>query len=336
MEDYANVEIKPIITRLLEEAWQIREGEKILIVSDYPTADDFAIKSTILLEKMIKRNVLAKSFYEIIKETFPNEIELYFMKPTYEHFKNPTDSQLEEKINSSDIVFTLTEYSLTDTAIVTNPLKEGKLRHISAPLIPAEVFYPGGPCDVDFYEIEKITTKLYSLLQGARTFDIYDIAGSHLSVEFKKPIDWIYECGFCQNKGMFTNLPAGEVTLELPYNQNDCIINGNLNIIPGWQDELTQPLTLIIQESRLVDSIGGGRMGPYIHDLIKNEDVQVSQIGIGTNRKAIDPFSPTVADKFIGMAHVRFQPDERYEHFYIPISRMNINEKEYYRNELFE
>ncbi len=336
MAGHANNDIKPIVKRLLEEAWQVRDNEKILIISDYPTSEDFVKKPSELLEKMMERNLLAKRFSEIIRELIPNDTELYFMEPTYEHYKNPEDAILKKKIHSSDLVFSLTEYSLTDTPIVTDPLEEKKLRHVSAPAIPAEVFYSGGPCDVDFYEIEKMTTKVYNFVQNARTIEIYDIAGSHLHIEFNKPLPWIYECGFCQEKGMFSNLPAGEVTLELPYNQQDCNITGNLNIFPGWQEDLTQPLTLSVQNSRLVDSIGGGRVGPYITELIQSEDVQVRQIGIGTNPKAMNPFSPTVADKFIGMAHIRFYPDRRIEHYYIPISRMKINEKEYHRNELFE
>ncbi|MHA1346714.1 MAG: hypothetical protein ACTSVO_12135 [Candidatus Heimdallarchaeaceae archaeon] len=336
MVGHANNDIKPIIKRLLDEAWQVKENEKILIISDYPSSDDFVEQPSELLEKMIERNLLAKSFYAVIKELIPNETEIYYMKPTYEHYKNPKDEILKEKINSSDLVFSLTEFSLTDTPIVTDPLLEKRLRHISAPLIPVEVFYPGGPCDIDFYEVERISTKIYNFVQNARTIEIFDIAGSHLRIEFNKPIQWIYECGFCQEKGMFSNLPAGEVTLDLPYNQLDCNISGTLNIFPGWQEGQTQPLTLTIQNSRLVDSIGGGIVGSSLSELIQNEDVQVNQVGIGTNPNAKNPFSSTVADKFIGMAHVRFYPDERIEHYYIPISRMKINEKEYHRNELFE
>ena len=336
MTGHTHSDIKPVVKRLLTEAWQVRENEKILIISDYPTSEDFVKQPSELLEKMMERNLLAKSFYKTIGELIPNKIELYYMKPTYEHYKNPEDDILKEKIHSSDLVFSLTEYSLTDTPIVTDPLEEKKLRHISAPSIPAEVFYRGGPCDIDFYEVERMTTKIYNFVQNARTIEIFDIAGSHLRIEFENPLVWLYESGFCQEKGMFSNLPAGEVTLELLYNQKDCNISGNLNIFPGWQEDQTQPLTLTIQNSRLVDSIGGGRVGPYITELIQSEDVQVRQIGIGTNPNAKNPFSPTVADKFSGMAHIRFYPDRRIEHYYFPISRMKINDKEYHRNELFE
>jgi hypothetical protein len=336
MSPILNDSIKPIIKKLLEEAWDVRDNEKILIISDYPSAEDFTHKPLNLMESMVSRNILAKRICEIIQSFGRNHVELYNMKPTYEHYKNPEDSKLKEKINNSDIVLSLTEYSLTDVPIVTEPLEKGTLRHISAPLVPVEIFYPNGPLDVDYYKMEEVTTRLFSLVQGAKKIEIYDVAGSHLILEFVEPIDWLWESGFANEKGMFSNLPAGEITLMLGYNQRECIINGNLRIFPGWIEELTQLLTLSFNNNRLVDVAGGGKAGEYLQELIVNENVQIVQLGIGTNPNAKDPLCPTVADKFIGMAHIRLQPDERIDHYYLPISKMKINGKEYSRPELFE
>ncbi|MFW9852858.1 MAG: hypothetical protein ACFFDS_07945 [Candidatus Thorarchaeota archaeon] len=336
MSTILNESIKPIIKKLLEEAWDVRDKEKILIISDYPSAEDFTQKPLDLMESMVSRNILAKKIYEIIQSFGRNHVELYNMKPTYEHYKNPEDSVLKEKINNVDIVLSLTEYSLTDVPIVTEPLEKGQLRHISAPLVPVDIFYPNGPLDVDYYKMEEITTKLFSLVQGAKKVEVFDVAGSHLILEFLEPIDWLWESGFANEKGMFSNLPAGEITLMLDYNQRNCLISGNLRIFPGWIDELTQLLSLSFNDNRLVDVAGGGKAGEYLQDLIINENVPIVQLGIGTNPNAKDPLCPTVADKFIGMAHIRMQPDERIDHYYLPISKMKINDKEYSRPELFE
>ncbi len=184
--------------------------------------------------------------------------------------------------------------------------------------------------------MEEISTRLYSLVQGARNIEFFDVAGSHLIVEFYHPIDWLWESGFATEKGMFSNLPAGEITLMLPYTQRDCKISGTLNIFPGWQDDLTQLLSLTFKDNRLIDVVGGGEAGEYLQQLIYKEDVRIVQVGVGTNPNAKDPLCPVIADKFIGMAHVRLEPDERVEHYYFPISKMKINEKEYSRTELFE
>jgi hypothetical protein len=331
-----NDSLRPVLERLLSEAWGVKEGEKILIITDYPSPEDFQTKPLSLLESMMERNILAKRMGDLIDELIPNKVDIYFMKPTYEHYKNPTEKKLQEKILKSDIVITLTEYSLTDVPIITDPLNEKKLRHISGPLVPPDIFLPGGPLDVDYFQMEEITTRLYSLVQSARSVEIFDVAGSHLSLEFLYPVDWLWESGFATEKGLFSNLPAGEITLMLPYNQRECKISGTLNIFPGWQDDLTQLLSLTLKDNRLVDVVGGGKAGEYLQQLILKEDVRVVQVGIGTNPNAQDPLCPTVADKFIGMVHVRLEPDERVEHYYFPLSKMKINEKEYSRTDLFE
>ncbi|MHA2357767.1 MAG: hypothetical protein ACXABK_03230 [Candidatus Heimdallarchaeaceae archaeon] len=336
MDSFLFENIRPVIKRMLEEMCGVREGEKILYVSDYPSAEDFATKPLELLEAMTERNILTKRIFDITTELLSNPVDIYFMKPTYLHYKNPDDKVLEKKINEADIVINLTQFSLTDVPMLVKPLEKGKIRHISGPLIPIDIFLPGGPMDVDFYKMEELTTQLFSLVQGAKLIEFYDVAGSHLSLDFVDAIDWIWESGFATEPGMFSNIPAGEVTLELPYDQRQCLISGTLNIFPGWQDDLTQLLSLIVKENRLVDVVGGGKAGEYLQDLILKEDVRVVQVGIGTNSNAKDPLCATVADKFIGMCHVRFRPDTKVDHYYFPISKMIINETEYVRNQLFE
>jgi hypothetical protein len=336
MARHASSDIKPIVNKLLEESWQVKEYEKILIVSDYPTTEEFVNKPTAVLESIVERNLLAKRIYEIIKEIKPEKTELYLIKPTYQHYIDPKDETMNKKILGSDLVITLTEFSLTDVPSLKIPLDEKKIRHVSAPLISADVFYHGGPLDVDLIDVEKITTKLFSLVQGARKLELFDVAGSHLSLEFSTPIDWLWESGFCTAPGMFSNLPAGEITLELAFGQTECSINGTLNIFPGWQEGLTQLLTLTFKDTTLVDCVGGGKIGEHLQKTISSEDVKITQFGIGTNPQAKDPFCSTVADKFLGIAHVALFPDARLNHYYFPLSRMKINEKEYHRNELFE
>lgn len=336
MADYLKDSIRPIVQRLLEDAWKVKDDEKILIISDYPSPEDFVNRPTDILESIVERNLLAKRLFEIIKEFKPNTSELYFIKPTYNHYVDPNDKQMNKKIQESDLVITLTEFSLTDVPSLKKPLDEKKIRHVSAPLIPADVFYPDGPLDVDLLDIEKITTRLFSLVQGARKLELFDVAGSHLTLEFSTPIDWLWESGFCTSPGMFTNLPAGEITLELHYGQTVCTVNGTLNIFPGWQEELTQLLTLTIKDNTIVDCVGGGKVGEHIQKLISREDVRLTQLGIGTNHQAKDPFCATVADKFLGIVHVGFYPDTRVDHYYFPLSKMVINEKEHSRNELFD
>ena len=85
MAAYIKESIRPIVKRLLEEAWVVREQEKVLIISDYPTHEDFISKPTEILEPIVERNLLAKCLYEVITELIPNDVDLYLIKPTYDH-----------------------------------------------------------------------------------------------------------------------------------------------------------------------------------------------------------------------------------------------------------
>ena len=124
MPSFINQSIKPIVKRMLEESWQVQKDERILIVSDYPSRHDFIKMDFSLMESMVERSKLAKRIFEVTKELISNPIDLYYMKPTYSHYENPLDDVLEEKIKNSEIVFTLTEYSLTDVPILLEPLQK--------------------------------------------------------------------------------------------------------------------------------------------------------------------------------------------------------------------
>jgi len=60
MATYLKETIRPIVKRLLEEAWEVREGEKFLIISDFPTSEDFINKSASVLESENKYKKIKK------------------------------------------------------------------------------------------------------------------------------------------------------------------------------------------------------------------------------------------------------------------------------------
>ena len=92
MSSLTTESLKPVINRLLKEAWGVREGEKILIISDYPTSEDFEQKTLSVLESMMERNILARRIRDAIDELVTNPIDVYFMKPTFRHYKNPEEA----------------------------------------------------------------------------------------------------------------------------------------------------------------------------------------------------------------------------------------------------
>ncbi|MHA1685829.1 MAG: hypothetical protein ACTSYD_05385, partial [Candidatus Heimdallarchaeaceae archaeon] len=207
--------MRPIVIKLVSKAWMLRDKEKLLIVADYPSNEELPKLKISLLESMIQRALLARVFHEIVSENFSNQSVLYYFKPTYKHYETPKDQMLLKQIKKCDVLLSLTEYSLTNIPPIKELLDNKKIRHISAPLIQTEAMLPGGPCDVDYYKIEEISVRLFELLTKADKIEIKDFTGSKIIIEEHKESKWLYETGIVTEPGMMSNLPAGEVVLEL-------------------------------------------------------------------------------------------------------------------------
>ena len=72
-------EIKPIIHRIAKEVWNVQPEEKILVLTDFPSSNDFVEKDETLLLSMINRNILAKTIYKSLIEILDNDIDIYFI-----------------------------------------------------------------------------------------------------------------------------------------------------------------------------------------------------------------------------------------------------------------
>lgn len=337
MFSFVRNSVKPVIYKLLDQAWQLKPNEKLLIVTDYPPVEDVPKIDIQLLDSMIQRALFSRIVYEIALEKYPKQVELYYYKPTYKHYQTPDDPELLQKIEECDILFSLNEFSLTGIPLTRKLLEQKKIKHVSAPLISPETFFIDGPIDIDFYKIEEVTSRLYELLYSAERIEVRDFTGSKLIIEDFKKACWTYESGMLSEKGMLTNLPAGEVVVDLDVpGYESCKMDGVLNIFPGWEEDITENLQLTIKDTRIVDITGGGKMGNKLKELSYRSEMQIVQFGIGTNPKARDPLCPTLADKFIGMAHVAISPKNELRHFYFPVSYIKVDDKEYSRLELFE
>ncbi len=329
-------QIEPVITKLLKDTWKLKSDEKVLILSDNPGPDDFALYPLELIQSMLKRNVFSSLVKDIIRDLNYGNVELHLFKPTYRHYEDPKDNKFEEYMKESDLVFSLTQYSLTDTPIIKKYLDQGKIRHCSAPMVEPEVFLPGGPIDINHHQIKNISSRLYSIINNAKRLEFIDPTNSLLKLKFDTNPQWIYEDGILDQPGMQANLPSGELTLELREERPEYHFGGQLNLFPGWYKDMTSMMILDICENEIINLEGGGYLGRELKELISTKRVRITQFGIGTNPNAKDPLSPTVADKCIGMAHITIYPQlQNQDTFYFPISKIIKDGRVYTRKEIF-
>ncbi len=187
-------DISPVVERILKEQWKAKENEKILIITDNPSKEDFSSMSYELMSTMLERNLLAKIFQTIAKKLGYKETELYFIKPTYAHYKDPEDQALEKMVSTADIIFSLTEFSLTDVPTIKKYLDEKKLRHCSAPLILSDIFIEEGPLDINIEEMKQTTLQLHNILKNSKKIVLSDIAHSNLTI-VNNSVMWMCEDG---------------------------------------------------------------------------------------------------------------------------------------------
>ncbi|MHA1868025.1 MAG: hypothetical protein ACTSVB_03300 [Candidatus Heimdallarchaeaceae archaeon] len=329
--------ITPTVKKLVEEYWLLEETDKILIISDYPTSTDFVNKQIHLLSNMIERNLLARSIKRIIETNYPNPTKIYFIEPTYQHYTDPNDSILNKKVNESDLVFTLTYFSLTGVKIFNDLLKKKKIKQCSSPQISTDDFLPNGPIDVDVPHLEKLTTTLYKIMNKSNEFRVFDPSGSFLEIKINKRTDIYCNTGIFKEKGQIMNIPSGEVGIDIVEPEKDSVlINGKLNIFPGWTEDLSEQITLWIRDNFITEVKGGGKKGKMMSKLMKKTTLYVDQFGIGTNPNAKNPLSLIVADKIQGMAHISINPVKFEEnHFFFPVDHLIIDNAKYTRSHLF-
>ncbi|MHA1115480.1 MAG: hypothetical protein ACTSRR_07920 [Candidatus Heimdallarchaeaceae archaeon] len=330
--------ITPTVKKLVEEYWLLDKSDKILIVSDYPTSTDFVDKQISLLSDMIERNLLARSIKKVIESNFPNPTKIYFIKPTYQHYVDPDDPILNKKVSESDFVFTITHFSLTRVTVFNDLLKRKAINQCSSPQISIEDFLPNGPIDVNVPYLKKLTTKLYNIIKKTNNFRIFDPSGSSLEININKQVGMYCDTGIFEEKGLIMNIPSGEVGIDIIGPNNDNIlVNGRLNIFPGWTEDLSEQITLWIKNNLITEVEGGGKKGKMMKELMKKTNLYVDQFGIGTNPNAKNPLSLIVADKIQGMAHISINPVKFEDnHFFFPVDYLIIDDKKYPKSHLFE
>ena len=234
-----------IIKKVLRENLNVQKGEKFLICTDFPSSEDIIEKDKETIEKMLKRVIQAKNIYSIAKEEYPDtEIELYIFPCLWKHYVD-LPSEMISKIVNCDILYALTEYSLTSEVIKLGK-ENPKLRAALSPASDESMFDKNGILDIDESNFEKEILTVHNKFSKGKNCRMYSSFGTDLEIEFDKS-KFTYETGYIDKPGIIQNLPAGEVTFR------NATINGVFVTPKGWLEELKDTLILTIKDSHIVD-----------------------------------------------------------------------------------
>ena len=284
----------------------LKDGEKIVVITDIPTAKEWKTKTSAKLAEAMERSILAKTVSEIAAEKFPKNSVEFFTYPSIGKHGTYPGKEVEDKMKSADVAVAITTYSLTHTDARVNACKAGK-RVLSMPMFVAEMFYPGGPMTSDYREIDKETKKIAEWITKANQARVTSPGGTDISLSVKDRKGMV-DAGIFTEKGAWGNLPSGEAYCA----PVEGTANGKLVVEPNWYPDLKEKMTLVFKNGYVAEIVGGGKIGDEYRNLLdfrrKDEPYisrrNLAELGIGTNPNAKRPDNILESEKIKGTVHL--------------------------------
>lgn len=326
------------VVNMLKVNMGLEKGEKVVVVTDFPTAEEWKTKDSAKLTEAVERSLLAKAVSEIAQGKFPDCKVEFFAYPSIGKHGTYPGKEVEEKMKAANVAIAITTYSLTHTDARENACKAGA-RVASMPMFVADMLYPGGPMAADYSEIDKETRKISKLITKANEAKVSSPGGTDVTFSLKGRKGMV-DAGIFVEKGAWGNLPSGEAYCA----PVEGTAEGKLVVEPNWYPELKENMTLIFKNGYVTDIIGGGKIGDEYRGLLdfkKKEDPYISrrnlaELGVGTNPNAKRPDNILESEKIKGTVHVAIGDNSHmggkvssdlHQDFIIPKPTLMLDEK---------
>ncbi len=203
------------------------------------------------------------------------------------------------KGDAVDVVVALSYYSTSHTRFRDLLTRACGARYASMPLFDVPMIE--GPMNVDWKSLARTTKRIAAAVNKAEAVEISTPNGTHLSFSARGR-KALADTGILTKPGSFGNLPAGEVFLA-PVEGS---ANGQLVIEWAPTRELESPVTLVVKDG-IVREVKGeedfaGLLGKKLKE--REENRNVAEFGIGTNRMAKRPDNILESEKILGTIHI--------------------------------
>jgi leucyl aminopeptidase (aminopeptidase T) len=284
----------------------LRSGEKVLVLTDVPTLEEWGLYSSEKLADFVERSMLAKAVSEIALKKFPDcAVEFFAYRSVGRHGSEP-GKDVGEKMKASDVVVAITTYSLTHTQARESATEAGT-RIASMPMFLASMFYEGGPMAVDYRKIEEETRRIAGLMTESKEAVVTSPGGTDIKFSLEGRPGGV-DAGILTEKGAWGNLPSGEAYCAPLEGTGE----GKLVVERNWYPELSENMTFVFEKGSVVEIIGGGKVGDGFRGLLalgRDEEPYISrrnlsELGVGTNPNARRPDNILEAEKIRGTIHL--------------------------------
>ncbi|MFQ5855885.1 MAG: aminopeptidase [Anaerolineae bacterium] len=298
--------IESAVLRMFEINMGLRAGECLLVLSDVAAPEHWRTWRLPLLETVARRAALGRAVADIAAQRFPDcEVSFVIFPSTGQSGTEPP-ADVADAMLAHDVVVAITSFSLTHTDARQAACQAGA-RIASMPRFLPEMFYAGGPMDVDYEEVLEVTTRLADMLTPVEMVRATGPDGTEIEFSIEgRPGN--VDAGIYREPGAWGNLPGGEAYCVPLEGTAEGII-----VVPGgWHMELDQRLELEFQAGLLVDIRGGGRVGEELRHILRpgaDEEPfrsrrNLGELGIGTNPNAQRIDITLEAEKIKGTVHM--------------------------------
>jgi len=331
------------VVNMLKVNMGLRGEEKLLVVTDSPTIEEWRTKSSEKLTDAVRRSVLAKMVSEIAAEKFPESSVEFFAYPSVGKHGTYPGIEVEKRMKVANVVVAITTYSLTHTDAREHATRAGA-RLASMPMFLPEMFYPGGPMAADYKKIANETKKIADLITQANEANVKSRAGTDFTFSLKGR-NGMSDAGIFTEKGAWGNLPSGEAYCA-PMEGTG---NGKVVVQKGWYPDLKENMIITFKNGKVIEIDGGEEVGNRFRELVsfgKEEEPYLSrrnlaELGVGTNPNAKRPDNVLEAEKIRGTVHVAIGDNSHmggavktdiHEDFIIPLATLTLDNKLVMRN----
>ncbi len=298
--------IAPGVRSMLSVNMGARADERVLVLTDLPTPDQWESLAAADVEVMLRRAYLARLVADLTREHLPVCPVRFLTYPSTGRSAVEPPDDVARAMRAADVILIITSFSLSHTDAREAASRHGA-RIASMPRFLPEMLYPDGPMAVDYREVAASTHALAGLITRARLVRIATPAGTQVefSVEGR---DGRADTGMYTAPGVWGNLPAGEAYCA----PLEGTAQGRLVVEPGWHAKLTEPMTIRLEHGEVVALDGGGAVGAQIAeilDLAGGSDAtrprrMLGELGIGTNPQARRTDITVEAEKIKGTVHL--------------------------------
>ncbi|MFQ5950477.1 MAG: aminopeptidase [Candidatus Geothermarchaeales archaeon] len=294
------------VVNMLEVNLGVKAGEKLLVMSDVPTDEEWLESESDRLMHFLERSVLGKAVGEIASERISEvRTEFYPFPSTGKSGTEPLP-EVAQRMKRADLIVAITSHSLSHTDAREGATRAGA-RVASMPGFLEEMFYPEGPMTVDYDAVAVEATRLADLMTDVEKVGVRSSGGTDIEFSLKgrraRP-----DTGLYRMRGEWGNLPAGEAYVA-PLEGS---AEGRIVVEVGWYPGLREEMSIVLRRG-IVDEIeGGGDVGDRFRSLLRVDERDepylsrrnLAELGVGVNPRARRTDNILEAEKIRGTVHL--------------------------------